>query len=867
MKVKKRNGAVEEVHFEKIHKRLQSLAKGLNVETAEITKKAIDRMYDGISSREIDDHLSKMTMNHSVHYHYNILAGRVMVSSLHKETAIDQLLEDEKERLAKMMKDKKLDESNKLIVKLKNSFFEDPKREDILSRYLSEKKVSDKEIDHLCQAPRFYYVVRTMHKEGILSDELLATTEKFRDQIESKIDYSRDFEFDAFGFSTIAKAYLLQKYTTKEELIDQEIENEDGTKSFRQKRVLKQKSEIVERPQDMFMRVALGIIPNDIDRALRLYELMSKGYYTHATPTLFNAGTRRPQMSSCFLLANTNDSIEGLFKTFAEEAEISKNSGGIGVWYHNVRSAGSHVKGTNGTSAGIVPFLKIKEALARAIDQGGKRKGSVAVYLEPWHADVKEFIQLRMPTGSEENRARDLFIALWCPKLFFKRVEEGGKWSLFNPHTAPDLHNRVGDDFVKLYEQYEAEGRAIEVLDAREFFKDIMQCLIESGAPYILNKDECNLKSNQQNLGVIKSSNLCTEIVQYSNETESAVCNLASICLPKFVDLDKEGKPFFNHKKLHEVAFEATFNADAVIDRNYYVNEKTRLSNSRHRPIGLGVQGLADVFFKMKLPYTSDAARQLNEDIFETIYHAAMSCSVEMAKEKGHYPSMLENGGAPISKGILQFDMWGVQPKSGRYNWEKLREEIKKHGVRNSLLVAPMPTASTSQIFGNTESFEPLTENLYKRKTLSGEFLVVNKYMIQQLEELNLWGSDVENYLKTHNGSILNMEKIPKEVREVYRTVWEISLRKQLDMAAERGAYVCQSQSFNIHMEKPSMERMKDVYMYAYKLGLKTMSYYFRTQAATTNQKVTTDRSVATTQTTTNSAAKTEDDDCLVCGS
>lgn len=867
MKVIKRNGTIEEVNFEKIRKRLKDLSKGLNVEVDLICQKAIERLSDNIKTTDIDEHLATITANHSVHPHYSIMAGRICVSSLHKQTGIDKLIDGEREHLAKMMKYNFYDQDNKFIQKLQNSLFEDPKREQLLKTYLSGTKLTEEEVDYLTNAPRFFYFVKTMHEQGILSDELLKVTMEHRELIENKIDYSRDFMFDYFGFKTLEKAYLLKHFSEQQVQVD--ILDGHGMPTGEKRTTLKTIGAIIERPQDMFMRVSLGIHYDNIEKALEMYDLMSQGFYTHATPTLFNSGTKRPQMSSCFLLANNSDSIEGIFHTFEEEAMISKNSGGIGVWYHNIRAAGSHIKGTNGTSNGILPFLKIKNEIAKGIDQGGKRPGSIAVYLEPWHADVREFIQLRKNNGSEDQRARNLFLALWVPDLFYKRVEEGKQWSLFDPSSAPGLFDVVGDEFESLYEKYEQEGRAVAVLDAREFMKDIFEVQVETGMPYILNKDAANLKSNQRNLGVIKSSNLCAEILEYSDDQESAVCNLCSICLPKFVKEDRT----FDYELLYEVVRKATFNLNTVIDKNYYVNEKTRNSNMKHRPIGMGVQGLADVFFKMRIPFTSDQALEVNRRIFETIYFAALSESVSMAKKDGHYPSMKDNGGAPISKGLLQYDLWQESPITD-LDWAGLKAEIKKHGVRNSLMIALMPTASSSQIFGNTESFEPLTENLYKRKTSAGEFTVVNKYLIYHLEEKGLWGKDVLEAMIRRDGSVQSITGIPQEIREIYKTVWELSLKKQIDMAADRGAFICQTQSFNIHMSSPSMERMKDVYMYAWKKGLKTASYYFRTQAAATNQKVTVEREVSSVKSSAVAMpenvsvnVKSDDDDCLVCGS
>lgn len=870
MKVTKRDGNLEEVHFDKIQRRIKDLAKGLKVEVDVIVQRAIERMYDGVKTKEIDEHLANIAVNYSVHPDYNILAGRICVSSLHKESAVGKVLQEEKGKILKELKStisEPLSAESKTILKIKNSLVDDEKREAILERYLSGKKVKEEDLEYLMKLPRFYGAIKVLNEPtvdedgkiipGMIPDEMLALVKKHRDLIEDKVDYERDFLFDYFGFKTLEKAYLLKKFTTKV------IHSDNGHGDIR--KITKTMGDIVECPQDMYMRVALGICGDEIEKALELYDLMSEGLYTHATPTLFNSGTRRPQMSSCFLLANGGDSIEDIFDTYKEEAIISKNAGGIGVWYHNVRARGSVIRGTNGISNGIVGFLKIKNEIARAIDQGGgKRKGSIAVYIEPWHADIKEFLPLRKNNGSEESRARDLFLALWVPSLFYKRVEEGGKWSLFDPASAPGLSDAYGEEFNALYEKYEQEGRALEEVDARELMKDIFDVQMETGTPYILNKDHANSKSNQKNLGTIKSSNLCTEIIQFSSKTETAVCNLASLCLPKFVKIGKDGKAYFDHDELHRVTKIATENCNRVIDKNYYVNEKTRNSNMRHRPIGLGVQGLADVFFKMRLGYTSEEAMKLNREIFETIYHGAVEMSMEIAKKEGHYPSMKENNGAPITQGILQFDMWGVTPDSNRYDWNSLKEKVKKYGLRNSLLVAPMPTASTSQIYGNTESFEPLTENIYKRKTLAGEFLVVNKYLILHLEELGLWSPDILDALKTNNGSVQKINRLPQEIKEIYKTVWELSLKKQIDMSAERGAFICQSQSFNVHMDKPTMERLKDVYLYAHQQGLKTACYYLRTNSAFTAQKVTLSTPIPQDG---SKPVDGEGEDCLVCGS
>lgn len=854
MFVLKRNNEKEEVRFDKIQKRLKNLSKDLSVDVDQICQKTIERIYDGITTRELDEHIASITVNHSVHPHYAILAGRIAVSSLHKETRVEMLLDSEKEKVFKLLKTNNLDSENKLIKKIKLSLFEDEKRAATLDSYLNRKKVSDEDLQFLIKTPSFFRIMKDLNTDGIVSSKVLDVITANRDKIESKIDYSRDYMFDYFGFKTLERSYLLKRY----EKTLKEVFSGSGSEGEQKIRTITETiGFIVERPQDLFMRVSLGIFGSDLENAFQLYDYLSMGFYTHATPTLFNSGTNKPQLASCYLLANSGDNIDGIFNTYKEEAQISKSAGGIGVWYHNVRSAGSVIKGTNGVSNGILPFLRIKNQVAKGIDQGGgKRPGSIAVYLEPWHGDIKSFINLRRKTGDYDIRARDLHLALWVPDLFWERVKKGEKWSLFDPATAPGLFDAYGDNFVSLYERYEKEGKAVEILEARDLLKDIFEVLIETGEPYILNKDHANRKSNQNNLGTIKSSNLCTEIIEYSDNKETAICNLASICLPKFVENGK-----FNHESLHEVVKFATKALNQVIDVNYYVNEKTKRSNFRHRPIGLGVQGLADVFFKLRLPYTSKEAIALNKQIFETIYHAALESSIESAKKNGPYESFNENGGSLSSRGILQFDLWGVNPDSGRYDWNKVKEKIKKYGLRNSLLVAPMPTASTSQIFGNTESFEPLTENLYKRKTSAGEFTVVNKCLIYHLEELGVWGKTILEALIKNNGSI-QATNLPKEIKDIYKTVWELPLRQQIDMAADRGAFICQSQSFNIHMDIPSMEKMKDVYLYAYNKGLKTASYYFRTNPATNNRKVT-----VSYDNNKKIEKDGSDDDCLVCSS
>lgn len=861
MRVLKRDGSFEDVQFDKIKKRIKDLSNGLRVDIDSIAQKAIERLYDGIKTKDFDEYLANIAVNYNVHTHYSILAGRICVSSHHKNTAINQLGEGEKRKISKLLKNSKLEDNDVLMIKLKNSLYDDKKREELISKYEQTKKLSDKEIDYLVSTPRFYYYVKTLVEQGTLSKEILNITIKHRDEIEGAINYENDYMYDYFGFKTLEKSYLLKKY----DIIS--VKSGELNKSGEEQLIQKKVYTIIERPQDLLMRVAIAINKNNIKKAIELYNMMSEGYYTHATPTLFNAGTNKPQLSSCFLLTMKEDSINGIYDTLKSCALISQSAGGIGVAIHNIRSKGSFIKGTNGTSNGIVPMLKVFNDTARYVDQGGgKRKGSFAVYLEPWHADVRDFIQLKRKTGSEDTRARDLFLALWVPRLFWKRVQSDGKWSLFDPNIAIGLSDTYGDEFEKLYEKYEADGLAVDVISAREFAQDIWEVQGETGVPYMLNKDECNEKSNQKNLGVIKSSNLCTEVVEYTAPDEIAICNLASIALPKFVVI-KDGKMIIDHEKLHEVSKIATQNLNNVIDVNLYVLEDSKKSNLKHRPIGLGVQGLADVFFKMRIPYDSIEAQRINEEIFETIYHGALEASMELSKKDGPYETINFNGGAPISKGILQFDMWNKEPASKRlqthrYDWEKLRKDIIKYGVRNSLLLAPMPTASTSQILGNSEAFEPLSSNLYKRDTLSGEFTLCNKYMISHLEELGLWGRDVYEHMVNNLGSIATYSAIPQEIRDIYKTVFEISLKKQIDMAADRGAYICQSQSFNINIAKPTMERMKDIYLYGNKVGLKTMSYYVRTLSAGENVKVTVSRSP-----TGDIVENQDDENCTVCSS
>ncbi len=635
----------------------------------------------------------------------------------------------------------------------------------------------------------------TGRKMPLIADDVIEIIKNNADLLDSSIIYDRDFGFDYFGFKTLEKSYLLRI---------------DG--------------KITERPQHMYMRVAIGIHKNDLESVIHTYNLMSERWFTHATPTLFNAGTPKPQMSSCFLLAMKDDSIDGIYDTLKQTARISQSAGGIGLAIHNVRATGSYIGGTNGTSNGIVPMLKVFNDTARYVDQGGgKRKGAFAIYLEPWHADVFEFLDLRKNHGKEEMRARDLFYALWVPDLFMKRVEANEEWSLFCPHEAPGLHDCFGKEFEDLYHKYEAEGRARKTIKAQELWFAILEAQIETGTPYLLYKDAANSKSNQQNLGTIKCSNLCTEIMEYTSPDEVAVCNLASLALPRFVT---DGQ--FDFEKLYEITCQATKNLNCIIDNNYYPVEEARNSNFRHRPVGLGVQGLADVFILMRLPFESDLARMLNKNIFETIYFAAMSASKDLAKEQGAYETF---NGSPLSKGLFQFDLWGVKP-SDRHDWETLREEVKQYGVRNSLLVAPMPTASTSQILGNNECFEPYTSNIYTRRVLSGEFIIVNKHLLKDLVNLGLWNTTMKDSIITANGSVQHIEEIPAGIRELYKTVWEIKQRNLIDMAADRGAFICQSQSLNLFVDNPNTAKLTSMHFYAWKKGLKTGMYYLRTQAA-----------------------------------
>ena len=643
-----------------------------------------------------------------------------------------------------------------------------------------------------------YINPKTGKNASLLSKEIYGIINKNAAILDSSIIYDRDFSYDYFGFKTLEKSYLL-----------------------------KLNGIVVERPQHMLMRVAIGIHKENIDAAIETYNLLSEKWFTHATPTLFNAGTPKPQLSSCFLLTMKDDSIEGIYDTLKQCAKISQSAGGVGLSIHNVRASGSYINGTNGISNGIIPMLRNFDMTARYVDQGGgKRKGSFAIYLEPWHADIFEFLQLKKNHGKEELRARDLFYAMWVPDLFMKRVEANENWSLFSPDETKDLHETYGDDFEKLYTKYEKEGKARKSIKAQDLWFEILESQIETGNPYILYKDAANKKSNQKNLGTIKSSNLCTEIIEYTSPDEVAVCNLASIALNKFVKDDMT----YDHKKLYEITKVITKNLNKVIDVNYYPIEEAKNSNMRHRPIGIGVQGLADAFILMRYAFDSEEAKKLNTEIFETIYFGAMEASMEIAKKDGAYESYK---GSPVSKGIFQFDMWGITPDSNRWDWTKLKQKVKKNGVRNSLLLAPMPTASTSQILGNNECFEPYTSNIYTRRVLSGEFIVVNKHLLKDLINLNLWDDSMKDRLMEANGSIQEIKEIPENIKLLYRTVWEISQKSIINMAADRGAYICQSQSMNIHMQNATFGKLTSMHFHAWKKGLKTGLYYLRTKAAT----------------------------------
>ncbi|KAK4485994.1 hypothetical protein RD792_008649 [Penstemon davidsonii] len=697
-------------------------------------------------------------------------------------------------------------------------------------------------------------------KAPLIADDVYEIIMKNSARLDSEIIYDRDFDYDLFGFKTLERSYLLKVH-----------------------------AEIVERPQHVLMRVSVGIHKDDIDLVIKTYHLLSQGWFTHATPTLFNAGTPRPQLSSCFLICMKEDSIDGIYGTLNECAVISKTAGGIGVSMHNIRATGSYIRGTNGTSNGIVPVLRVFNDTARHVDQGGgKRKGAFSVYLEPWHADIYEFLDLRKNHGTEESRARDIYTALWIPDLFMQRVESDGKWSLFCPNESPGLADCWGDEFEALYTQYERELKEKKIVQARHLWVEILRSQVETGTPYMLYKDSCNRKSNQQNLGTIKSSNLCTEIIQYTSPTETAVCNLASIALPRYVrekGVPMEAQPskllgsigskdrYFDFDKLAEMTAFVTTNLNKIIDVNYYPVETAKRSNLRHRPMGIGVQGLADTFILLGMPFESPEAQQLNKDIFETIYYHALKASCELAQKQGPYETYV---GSPVSKGILQPDMWGVKP-SDRWDWDALRAMIAKNGVRNSLLVAPMPTATTSQILGNNESFDPYTSNIYSRRVLSGEFVVVNKHLVHDLTAMGLWSPILKNRIVYENGSVRKIPEIPEELKLIYKTAWEIKQRMVVDMAADRGCYIDQSQSLNIFMDDPS-NKLTALHFHAWKRGLKTGMYYLRSRAAAEAIKFTVDTTMLRDK--SNAVADNEDskisrlvcslsngEECMACGS
>jgi ribonucleoside-diphosphate reductase alpha chain len=671
----------------------------------------------------------------------------------------------------------------------------------VSNMHKNTKKVFSEVVDDLYN----YIDPKTNKKASLIADDVYEVVQKHKAQLDSSVIYDRDFKYDYFGFKTLERSYLLRI---------------NGL--------------VAERPQHMLMRVSLGIHKEDIDAVLKTYDLLSEGWFTHATPTLFNSGTPKPQMSSCFLLTMKEDSIDGIYETLKSCAKISQAAGGIGLSIHDIRATGSYIKGTNGTSNGIVPMLRVFNDTARYVDQGGgKRKGSFAIYVEPWHADIMDFLDLKKNHGKEEQRARDLFYALWTPDLFMQRVKENGDWTLMCPHECPGLSDAYGPEFEALYTKYEAEGKGRKTIKAQDLWFKVLESQIETGTPYMLYKDAANMKSNQKNLGTIKSSNLCTEIIEYTAPDEIAVCNLASLALPKYVE---DG--VFNHNKLFEVTYQATINLNRIIDNNYYPVEEARNSNMRHRPIGLGVQGLADAYILMRYPFDSPEAAQLNKDIFETIYYASMTASKDLAIVEGPYQTW---EGSPVSQGIFQFDMWGVQP-SNRWEWDVLREEVKTHGVRNSLLLAPMPTASTAQILGNNECFEPYTSNVYTRRVLSGEYIIVNKHLLKDLVKAGLWNMDMRQKLMVSNGSIQNINEIPQDLKDLYKTAWEISQKVIIEQAADRGAFICQSQSLNIFMENANFGKLTSMHFYGWEKGLKTGMYYLRTKAATDAIKFTVDK-------------------------
>lgn len=755
MYVVKRDGRKEAVKFDKITARIIKMCYGLDplVSPEAVAMKVIEGIYDGVTTTNLDNLAAEVAAAKTIdHPDYALLASRIAVSNLHKET----------------------------------------------------KKTFSEVIDDMYN----YIDPKTKLNASLVAEDVYKAIQDNKELLDSSIIYDRDFRYDYFGFKTLTRSYLM-----------------------------KLNGKIVERPQQMLMRVAVGIHKNNIQDAIKTYNLMSEGWFTHATPTLFNSGTPKPQMSSCFLLTMKEDSISGIYDTLKSCAQISQSAGGIGLSIHNVRATGSYIKGTNGTSNGIVPMLRVFNDTARYVDQGGgKRKGSFAIYVEPWHADIFDFLDLRKNHGKEEQRARDLFYALWIPDLFMKRVKENGDWTLMCPHECPGLADTHSAAFEALYTQYEQAGKGRKTIKAQDLWFKILESQIETGTPYMLYKDAANSKSNQQNLGTIKSSNLCTEIIEYTAPDEIAVCNLASLALPKYVTED--GK--FDHNKLFEVTYQATINLNRIIDENYYPVEEAKNSNMRHRPIGLGVQGLADAFISLGYPFESEEARALNREVFETIYYASMTASKDLAKVEGAYETF---AGSPVSKGVFQFDMWGVTP-TDRWEWNVLKEEVVKYGVRNSLLLAPMPTASTAQILGNNECFEPYTSNIYTRRVLSGEFIVVNKHLLKDLVKEGLWTKEMRQKIMAANGSIQGINEIPQRLKDLYKTAWEISQKALIDQAADRGAYICQSQSLNIFMENANFAKLTSMHFYGWEKGLKTGMYYLRTKAATDAIKFTVDKSV-----------------------
>lgn len=802
MRVIKRNGKHENIAFDKILKRVKSIGNECKIKLNYTTfvMKVIDQIYDGIPTTKLDELTAQHSASLSVqHPDYNILASRIIISNHHKNTG--------------------------------SSFF---------------------------SAMHKLYHFNDIHEKSspLITRELYETIQANKETFDSMIVHERDYLIDYFGFKTLERAYLMK------------INNV-----------------IVERPQYLWLRVAIAIHGSNIEKVKTTYDLMSQKYFTHATPTLFNAGSPNPQLSSCYLLALEDDSITGIYNTLNDCAQISKYSGGIGLHIHNIRAAGSHIRGTNGQTDGLVPMLRVYNATARYVNQGGKRNGSFAIYLEPWHADVENFLEMRKNHGDEEMKARDLFYALWIPDLFMERVKSNGEWTLMCPDECPGLSDCYGDKFAELYTSYESQGRGKKTIKARELWFKMMDSQMETGTPYILYKDAANKKSNQKNLGTIKSSNLCTEIIEYSDDKETAVCNLASIGLSNYVNDDKS----FNYEKLHEVTRVVTDNLNKVIDINFYPTPKTERSNMRHRPIGLGVQGLADVFALMDVAFHSEEAKIINKNIFETIYHASMEMSMEIARDRSieiehakiegrysgqgvlsvlnQYEYHLEEKtfsgaystfeGSPLSQGIFQFDMWNVTPSS-RYDWSTLKENVMKYGVRNSLLVAPMPTASTAQILGNNECFEPFTSNIYTRRTIAGEFIIVNKYLMRELIDIKMWNEQIKNNIIANNGSIQQIEGIPQHIKDKYKIVWEIPMKHLIDMAKDRGAFICQSQSLNLWMEEPSYKALTSMHFYSWEAGLKTGIYYLRRKAKHQAQQFTIEPDK---KTSTNS----EDEVCEMC--